>query len=468
MTSPLSCGIYARISRDDDGTALGVGRQLEDCRELAAQMGWEVAETFVDNSVSATTSKIRPEYVRLFQAVKDKRIQAIVVWDVDRLTRQPRELEDVIDLAKHYKVALASVGGEIDLATPQGQMMARMKGNVARHDVDQQSRRLKRKFQENAAKGLPHGVVPFGYRRELVTDDNGRPAGSRTLIVPEEAEVLREWYRRVLAGESLRTLAKDAKQRGILTQRGNPWPGVTIGRALRRPVYVGQRVHQGEVVGAGNWEPIIDQGIFDRVGAILMDPSRQPSRGLEVRYLGSGIYLCGRCGDALRPVVGKQKRAPAYGCPGCMRLTRKLEPVDDVVEAVIIARLSRPDVVLDLSTDPGALRDAVAARDTLVARMDTAADEYADGAVTARQLARITERMKGDLKAAELRVARLQPVAVLDGMTGPAAAEAWAAASLEKRRAVLRELVTVTILPTGPGVKFAPEQLRFDWKAAGA
>ncbi|HRO30596.1 recombinase family protein [Citricoccus sp.] len=472
MAQVQSCGVYARISRDDDGTALGVGRQLDDCRREAERRGWPITREFIDNDVSASSGRFRPEYEALMSAIRAGAIDALVVWDVDRLTRTPAELESFIDLADRHTVALASVGGDVDLSTPQGRLTARIKGSVARHEVEQQSRRLKRKFQANAAQGQPHGVVPFGYRREKITDDQGRPIGNRDVIIPEEAAIIHEWYRRVLSGETLRSIAKDAKARGIRTRQGNPWPGVSIGRALRRPTYLGLRTHKGEVVGPGNWEPIIDRDTFDRVTAILTDPNRRPTRGPEPRYLGSGIYLCGRCGTGLRPIVQAKDspnyRAPTYGCPGCNRLTRKLEAVDEVVNAVMIARLSRPDVALDLSTDPSALRDAMDARDAIAARMDTAADEYAEGTITARQLARITDRLKGELETAERRVAQLQPVQILDGMTGEGAEAAWWAASLEKRRAVLREVATVTILPTGPGIKFAPEQVRIDWNTPDA
>lgn len=468
MSTVTACGIYARISRDDDGSALGVGRQVQDCEREAERRGWPIARKFIDNDVSASSGRVRPEYQVMLSEIEAGDIDAVIVWDVDRLTRTPAELETFIDLTDRHAVALASIGGDVDLATPQGRLTARIKGNVARHEVEQQSRRLKRKFQANAASGQPHGVVPYGYRREKITDDNGRPIGNRDVPIPEEAAIIREWYQRVLSGETLRSIAKDANARGILTRQGGPWPGVSIGRLLRRPAYAGHRVHRGEIIGPGNWEPIIDQDTFDRVTAVLTDPNRRPTRGPEPRYLGSGIYLCGRCGTGLRPIVQAKAspnyRAPTYGCPGCTRLTRKLEAVDEVVEAVVIARLSGPDVQLDLSPDPGAWRAASDSRDAIVARMDSAADQYAEGTITGRQLARINERLKADLETAERKVRALQPVRVLDGMTGPDAEQAWKAASLEKRREVLRELVTVTILPTGPGVRFSPDQVKFDWK----
>lgn len=463
-----ACGIYARISRDDAGDALGVSRQVADCAREAERRGWPVARHYIDNDVSASSGRLRPQYAAMLADLERGDLDAVIVWDVDRLTRTPAELETFIDLADRHSVALASIGGDVDLATPQGRLTARIKGSVARHEVEQQARRLRRKFQENAADGVPHGQTPFGYRRERVTNPDTGASTLVNVIDPEEAPVVREWYARVIGGETLRSIARDMNDRGILTKRGNKWTGAVIGHTMRRPVFCGLRTHKGEVVGAGNWEPIVSRDTWDRAVAILSDPSRKPGRGPIPRYLGSGIYRCGKCGGKMRPIVqakdSPHRRAPSYGCEDCHKLTRKLEPVDDVVERVIVARLEREGAALDLAPDPTAERAAAEARDAIAARMDNAADQYAEGAITARQLTRITEKLKPELEAAERRLRLVQASSPLSGMTGPAAGEAWARASLEKRRAVLQELMEVTILPSGPGVRFSPEQVKITWK----
>src|SRR5271165_5724161 len=101
--------IYTRIS-SDDGTALGVARQERDCRELVARRGWTVAGVYTDNDVSATNGKPRPAYQRLLADLADGLVDAVVVWDLDRLHRRPIELEEFLDLADRRRVALASVG----------------------------------------------------------------------------------------------------------------------------------------------------------------------------------------------------------------------------------------------------------------------------------------------------------------------------------------------------------------------
>src|SRR5699024_5156583 len=227
--------------------------------------------------------------------------------------------------------------------------------------------------------------APFGFKR--VRFDR------HSAFVPVELEApwIRSAYERLLAGVTLRQLSLDMSAAGVVGRRGNKIVGSVLGNMLRRPVYASIRVYKGERLGPAEWEPLVDMETFDRAQAILDAPGRFHTRGTAPRYLLSGIALCGRCGAKLRPKVHvSRKRAPAYMCPDCTRLTRLMEPVDTVVQAVIVARLE--SLNLDLAdTDPGDYQAAVAARDALTARMDTAADEYAEGRINARQLARITE-----------------------------------------------------------------------------
>lgn len=458
-----SAGIYARISKDD-GSALGVGRQVADCTAEAERRGWTVAGQYIDNNVSASKTKPRPEYTRMIEDAEQGRIDAVVVWDVDRLTRKPAELETFIDLADRHGLSLASVGGEIDLATPQGRLTARIKGSVARHEAEQMGRRIARKAEQTARDGLSTvGPAPFGYERRDVPR-NGSQLKMLTPVEPE-AQWVRDAYRRLLAGDTLRQISLDMEAAGVKGRRGNRIPGSVLGNMMRRPVYAGIRVFRGERLGPGEWEALVGVDTFERAQAILNAPGRFHTRGTAPRYLLSGIAKCGRCGGKLRPKVHvSQERSPAYMCPDCMRLTRLMEPVDTVVHAVIVARLETLD--LDLAdVDPGEHQAAREARDALTARLDTAADEYAAGNINARQLARITETLEADLKGAERRVLDTSPTPALAGAVGAGAAAAWEASPLEQKRLIIRALCEVTVLPSGPGQKFKPEDVRIDWKA---
>lgn len=470
---PVSAGIYARISSDADDDRLGVTRQVKDCTAEAKRRGWRVVDTYVDNDVSATRSKVRPEYRRMLADLEAGRITGMIVWDVDRLTRTPRELEDIIDLADRRGLSLASIGGEIDLSTPQGRMTARIKGSVARHEAEQMSRRIKRKLEEKAEAGTPHGFPAYGWRRLDVVDDQGRKIGSRDELDPEHAGAVREAARRLLAGESLRAIAADFNARGIEPPRCPPWSSTTLRQVLTRERNAGLRRHRGKVIGPGAWPPIYDPGTHDRVVALIADPSRRTSKGSTRRHLLTGLARCGRDGCEGTMVVnvgrmtgsGKRQR-PAYVCKACYRVRRKQESVDELVEKTMIARLQRSDALAAIALgDPAEaerLRDEIAA---LEARLDRAADDFADDAITAAQLRRITARLRPQLERARQEKAKHEPSDVLAAMAGPDAAARWAAASLEAKRAVIDLLATVTIMPTGSGRDFDPQTVIVDWRS---
>ncbi|MCW2780164.1 MAG: recombinase family protein [Marmoricola sp.] len=464
----VSAAIYARIS-SDDGSALGVARQIEDCQKLAREKGWIVAETFTDNDVSASTTKVRPEYQRMLEALRSGQVNGLVVWDIDRLTRTPRELEDVITLADSHGVALASVGGEVDLSTPQGRLTARLKGSVARHEVEQSSRRLKRKFLERAEAGKPHGKVAYGYAREPLYDDAGHVVGTRDVIHAEQAGVIREATRRVLDRESVRSIVTDLNARGIATPRGNKWDGAMLRQVLLRERNAGRRVHRGEVIGRGDWEPLLDEGTFDRMVALLTDPARRTARGNENVHLLSGIARCGLCDGLMRVVSrktnGTKTQPAAYNCRSCFRIRRKQADVDELVETVILRRLAMPDGPDLLGGDPQILREAVDEAEALDARLNLAADQYADGMLTAEQLGRITAKIRPRLEKAKARARAAAPTPELRRFAGADAAKAWDAADVTIKRALIGLLVSVTVLPTGSGGGFAPESVRIEWKA---
>src|ERR1700758_3660979 len=119
--------VYLRQSFDRNDDQLAVARQREDCFALCEQRGWTWTE-YEDNDTSATNGKPRPAYQRMLNDIKAGAVDGIVAWHVDRLYRQPRDLEDLIDLANTRNIALATVSGDIDLSTDMGRLVARLVG----------------------------------------------------------------------------------------------------------------------------------------------------------------------------------------------------------------------------------------------------------------------------------------------------------------------------------------------------
>jgi site-specific DNA recombinase len=123
----MRIGTYARISDDAEQLGLGVSRQQDDTRKLVELRGWTLADTYLDNDVSAYQPKvIRPDFERMLADLEMGVVQGIAVYDLDRLARQPADLERIISIYDRKPLVFATVQGDIDLSTPDGRTMARV------------------------------------------------------------------------------------------------------------------------------------------------------------------------------------------------------------------------------------------------------------------------------------------------------------------------------------------------------
>lgn len=455
-----SAGLYVRISSDPTGARLGVKRQAEDCTAKAEALGWRVAGVYEDNDKSASTGKRRPAYERMLADVEAGRIDAVVVWDLDRLTRRPIEVEQFIDIADRHRVALASVGGDVDLATDNGRMFARIKGAVARAEVERKSTRQCRANLQRAESGRPGGGRrPFGYSRDRMT------------VVDSEAAEVRKASEALLAGSSVRGIVADLNARGVTATTGGPWRPTELRRMLVNPRNAGLVVHRGDVLGKGAWPAILDEDTFYGVRAVLSDPARHKA-GPPRRYLLSGIAHCSVCGGRLFGVTEKGK-GPLYRCESRRHVSMKADPVDDLILRLVAARLSQPDAA-DLLAPPGRADEARALRDEdtdLRARLDGLAEAYAAGDIDRRQLRAGTERLRRRLEEIADELARMARNPVLTNIVTAedvtAEVHAMYADDLDRLRALVAFLVTITVTPPGRGARsFDPRTVRVQWRTA--
>ncbi|MFG1800210.1 recombinase family protein [Micromonospora carbonacea] len=459
--------IYVRISRDREGGGLGVARQEQDCRELAARHNLTVAQLYSDNDLSAYTGKPRPAYRRMLDDIASARIDAVLAWHTDRLHRSPTELEEYISACEPRGVPTFTVkAGPLDLSTPSGRMVARQLGAVARYEVEHQVERQQRAKQQAAADGRwGGGRRPYGYEADGVT------------LRAEEARVVAEVTDAILAGASLRGQAAELNARGLVTSTGRPWTATELRKVLLRPRNAGLREHRGEVVGPAAWPPLVDEDRWRALVSVLTHPGRRTQWSSARRWLLSGLALCGVCGTPVRATLMSTtaRSVPSYTCKASRCVGRNAAEVDAYVSAVVIERLSLPDVTTLLTGtgahDSNALQlEATALRE----RLDGLASAYADGAIDVRQLREGSERLRGRLDDVENRMALAGQGDALAGLVGVADPGAvWEGLDLHRRRAVIDTLLTVTIhrtrkgRPPGwtPGSSyFDPRTISITWK----
>jgi DNA invertase Pin-like site-specific DNA recombinase len=457
-----AAGIYCRISKDVAGELLGVARQEADCRELAAARGWDVAELYIDNDLSAYSGKPRPEYLRLLADIEAGRIDALVCWDPDRLHRRPIELEHFIPLVEKHRVEIAMVmAGYYDLTTANGRMVARMLGVTARHESEHKSERTKRKHLELAEAGKPVGSTrPFGYEPDRVT------------IRPDEATLIREAAERVLAGQSLRSLCLEWNTAGMTAPRGGRWTPTAMRRILLSARIIGMRSLHGETVAPAVWPAIIDEPTQRRVAAVLADRATSWPRNRR-QYLLTGLLRCGRCGVRLfgRPNIRREQRSRTYICPndpakgGCGGLRIVAEPLEAELLAQAEAVLDSPEyhAALEQHDQDGKPDELVTELMRVEDELEQWALDRADGTVTRAQFLAATKRLQDRTDEVQRELAQAEHDA-----RKPAATSGLdlMKLDLEQQRAILTELIDhVTILPAKPGAgRFDPERADVTWR----
>jgi DNA invertase Pin-like site-specific DNA recombinase len=465
MRVPRVAAIYARIS-SDDGTALGVKRQVRDCRRLASDLGWSVAEEYVDNDVSAYGGKRRPGYERMLADLVEGVRDGVVVYHPDRLTRRPIELEqfvEVVTAAGGCPVRFVA-GGPVDVGDGDGLLVLRMLAAVAANESASKSRRVRRKLDENAAAGRPHGgkYRPFGYEEDRVT------------VRSDEAEVVRALVARFVAGESVRSLATWLDEAGVRTVAGGPWRTTTINAMLASPRIAGLRQHRGEVIGKAVWEPIITVAERDKVLA-RMQARKTSGRRAPRRYLLSGMLRCGRCGNTLFSAARATTRryvclsGPDHG--GCGRLTVVAQPVEELVVAAVLYRLDTAELADALTgrvradTEAAGLADDIAADRAL---LDELAGLYANRDIGVREWMAARRPIEDRIADTEKRLARRTRSDTLTGLVGNGEAlrARWDDLNLTRQHAIIAAVLDHAVV--APGIhgsrQFDPNRIEPTWR----
>lgn len=454
QTTPTRALALVRISDDRKGEALGVGRQEEDCRALAARRGWEIAEVVVENDTSAYRTRtvrdengrprrvtIRPRFEEVLDALNSGRADGLIVYDVDRLARQPYDLERLIDLVTVRRVPIESVTGSVDLSTDAGVAMARVMVAMANKQSADTARRVRRAARQAAESGRPNGGTrPYGYEREGMT------------VVPEEARVIREIADRFIAGDSARAIVRYLEAEGIPAPKGARWSTQGVRSVVTKPTVAGLRVHapdpdEDPVYYPGDWQPILDRETWETVRHVLgLRQSHSTTRASK--HLLSGIATCGRCGEKLtvgrngRRTLADGRKPEVYRCARC-HLTRSKAWCDDQVSRVVVRLLER-DVVAEArkrqeEAAPGVALTKLAAlrerRRQLVGEAALAVDlDPAD--------------VRSMLRTIDARIAELEAEVATEPSTRIPEAVEFSSLPLDRRRAIVRELVRVRIVPT--------------------
>jgi site-specific DNA recombinase len=476
----LRAALYARISREDVGNVDNTDIQIEECTDYIAREGWQHVATFVDNNASAYSEYAhRPDYERLLGYIRANKVDLVVVTEPSRLNRRLWNSISLFQLAAttDFKWIKTTDGkGGFDLSTPEGRdnaINAAMEAErESRRLGERQRRKKRRQAQEGKYNGGPRA---YGYEPDGVT------------IRESEAQVLREAARRLIDGESARSIVADLRKRGVKTATGRDWAPTTISHLFESPRICGFRTHHG-VLYPAEWPAIISRADWEKIQLLRQARASAEAPVLARRYLLTGIAVCGVCGT---PLLGQNWHRDGavirkYRCPkdelysrrgGCGTVFRQAEPLEQLVTEAVLRALSSPRMLVAVSTqaNDSELRTLVDEERADEAQLEELKVAWANRVrgLTLQDMLSMKAMIEENMEARRRKMAFMQSGQVLARIPfGASMREVWENADLDFRRDLIRLVVEKVVVLPGRTYqrwqgkyRFDPSLVQIHWKA---
>ena len=427
MPEPHIAAAYVRVSTDDQ-MELSPDSQMEKIREYAAKNGLLLLSEYIfhDDGISGRAAEKRPGFQQMIATAKDPShpFDVIIVWKFSRFARNQEEsIFYKSILRSKCKVDVVSVSEPL-IAGPFGSLIERIIEWMDEFYSVRLAEEVKRSMTVNAKNGTLQATPSFGYRVE----------NRQLVIVPEEAEIIREIFRRFISGDAMFRIAKDLSARGIRTHRGNPFENRTIDYILNNPVYLGKlrwtpsgKTHRNfknedSIIADALHEPIIDAETWDAAQARCAELKKSYKRygkpSSERKHWLCGVVRCSACGATLiwanphfmkcnnyahgRCAASQHVAVEALEESFLAQLQHDLTFAESVACVVQAAKTAHSDQRLQQQ------------RARIVSRIDRLRESYLDGVETLETYKAARQQMQAQLDDLDAQIAESAAVPVVD------------------------------------------------------
>ena len=285
---PIRCAVYTRKSTDEglDKAFNSLDAQREACTAYVMSQqheGWMLLPDLYDDGGFSGGSMDRPGLRQLMGDVKAGKVDVVVVYKIDRLTRSLADFAKIVDVLDAAEASFVSVTQAFSTTTSMGRLTLNVLLSFAQFEREVGAERIRDKVAASKAKGMwMGGGVPLGY-----------DARDRQLhIVPSEAETVRHIFQRYLEVDSIRTLVRELDHEGVVSKRrtsrngrlsgGCPIRRGALGWMLKNRIYVGEVRHKDKVY-PGQHKALMNRELFDAVQQKLKDQASEGSAGRPYR-----------------------------------------------------------------------------------------------------------------------------------------------------------------------------------------
>lgn len=260
------CAIYTRKSSEEgleqDFNSLHAQREACEAYIMSQKHeGWKILKAAYDDGGISGGTMERPALQNLLDDIRSHKIDVVVVYKVDRLTRALADFAKIVELFDEKGVSFVSVTQQFNTTSSMGRLTLNVLLSFAQFEREVTGERIRDKIAASKKKGIwMGGPLPLGYEVKE----------RKLLIKPEEAETVRDIYRRYMEVECVRELHRNLAKSGIRSARGNILSRGTLYKLLSNPIYIGQIAHKG-LRHPGQHEAIVDQDLWELVQQQLAD-----------------------------------------------------------------------------------------------------------------------------------------------------------------------------------------------------
>ena len=365
------CAIYTRKSHEE-----GLEQEFNslDAQRLSAENyinsqqfnGWRLIEKRYDDGGFSGGNTERPALKELLADIKAGKIDVVVVYKIDRLSRSLIDFAELQTTFEKYNTSFVSVTQQIDTSGSTGRMMLNILMTFAQYEREIIAERIRDKMSATRRQGkYIGGVSPFGYKAE----------NKHLQIQPEEAKAVKQVFRRYLETQSPKLIAQELNAEKLTTRQGKEWRISHIYRMLNARIYTGDIAYKGEVF-KGEHEAIISREVWNEAQELLAENC--PAKGKHRDHNGTlsllkGIIRCGHCGGAMLPnhttfrdgrhyyyyLCSQDLKRAKYQCP-----VHRI-PGGDIEKLVMdeVAAIFKSEQFIEmLAKESGLNRDEIAAR----------------------------------------------------------------------------------------------------------
>ncbi len=296
----MRTAIYIRVSTQEQAQeGFSLAAQAQKLRAYCESQDWNVIDIYADEGFSAKDTE-RPNLKRMMKDVQNMKLDVVLVYRLDRLTRPVLDLYELLRIFDKYDVGFKSATEVFDTTTAIGRLFITIVAAMAQWERENIGERVSIGMAQKALEGKRvTAVAPFGYIKQ----------GDTLIINDGEADVVKEMFHKYISGYGIHRINLWLRSTNI---RDGVWNQHTISYILENPVYIGKirwgyrttKNHQNVIITDGNHESIIDQLTWELAQEVRSRRSQLHPRSGTGRFPFTGILYCAKCGTSMMGYYG--------------------------------------------------------------------------------------------------------------------------------------------------------------------